>query len=794
MAFLVNPENADWQEQLDAIWKFNQERWGGRYNPIIPTDGASIKEGWWRFLRETDPDYVFSTVSLSKDLVKEIEARICPIEVELPRQNQDPAVKPYIMTFNDGVPILPTDSNLRKLSSNFLFDPVLALINGNEYASDKTIFRFILHSFGAYPNVVYMNNALEKVERQISLKANDKDGLVASLKALSQPSANLVFPIQFSMLGQPRWYVEFDDKHSYEDCLVIIGDTFEEHLFTWNRPYYSRDTKPNRINHIWIPTALAKDQEIAQALGLWLRRVASNIHFCTFSLSSSELDEIGNQITEDTPESFQSLYKDITVLDQFPFPRYPERRSFYLSLPQEIDYYRAYNVSDGFEVKTPSQTESLPQRGHWIAEVYTEADRSRLYSYTLPAQSRQSWWQFPRKNYLARNIFKTNSQLGTKVRVNLSGIPCVQLPARSPILKVDLPSDFDLVRHAIEGDYYGDGREHYRASPSNIGRYLTGFLQMFGSLDSAYQVLASRYWRRVFDVLSKRDLTQDEMTLEMVRNSLTKRVTKSGSISKLKAEIDDFAEFVIRLAKQTHFEGRTLVYDDLRTEAEKELKEFNETEGQAWEFEEKALQRDISEMLQLGILLMGLSQRCPRCWSANWYQVNEVKQDLQCEGCRFSFSLRADPKWSYRLSSLVRQGIAFHGLVPVVLALGQILRRADSSFFFSPSLNFDKVRSYDPPDYERLGDLDVACISDGKLIIGEIKLSQGLFDLEQMMKLADIAETISADVLLFSSLDAKPANKLLQNIEKVKEKLKHTKVEVEWYQLEEHIFEPEPVR
>lgn len=63
-----------------------------------------------------------------------------------------------------------------------------------------------------------------------------------------------------------------------------------------------------------------------------------------------------------------------------------------------------------------------------------------------------------------------------------------------------------------------------------------------------------------------------------------------------------------------------------------------------------------------------------------------------------------------------------------------------------------------------------------------------------MLKLADIAIEVSADILLFSSLDKEPTKKTLGFIDKVKEKVKNEKIQVEWYQLEEHIFDPEPIR
>ena len=142
------------------------------------------------------------------------------------------------------------------------------------------------------------------------------------------------------------------------------------------------------------------------------------------------------------------------------------------------------------------------------------------------------------------------------------------------------------------------------------------------------------------------------------------------------------------------------------------------------------------------------------------------------------------------LLSLVRQGIFTHGLVPVVLVLGQLLEDARSSFFFVPSMDLYKQISVEPIDYEKLTDSDIVCIKDGNLVIGEIKQSQDRFTEKQMMDLAKIAESIEADVLLFSSLDKIPNKHTTGMIDKVKEKLKDTKVQVGWYQLDERIFEP----
>ena len=53
-AFLVNPQKEDWPNQLDAICEYNVDKWCGRFNPVVPTDGSEVTPDWWRFLKKLD--------------------------------------------------------------------------------------------------------------------------------------------------------------------------------------------------------------------------------------------------------------------------------------------------------------------------------------------------------------------------------------------------------------------------------------------------------------------------------------------------------------------------------------------------------------------------------------------------------------------------------------------------------------------------------------------------------------------------------------------------------------------
>jgi transcriptional regulator with XRE-family HTH domain len=98
--------------------------------------------------------------------------------------------------------------------------------------------------------------------------------------------------------------------------------------------------------------------------------------------------------------------------------------------------------------------------------------------------------------------------------------------------------------------------------------------------------------------------------------------------------------------------------------------------------------------------------------------------------------------------------------------------------------------SKEPRTYELIGDLDIACIKDGQLIIGEIKQDQSRFELSQSLKLAEVAEAIGADILLFSSLEKEQRRETIEMINKVRERLNGSKVDAGWYQLGEEVFRP----
>ena len=95
IAFLVNPESTS-LDGVDQIIDYNRSLWGGRFNPIILTDGHTIDDKWWQFLRDIDPDVIKPLVHLDSKLIEKIENFLSPLEIEQFREDQQSTLRTRI--------------------------------------------------------------------------------------------------------------------------------------------------------------------------------------------------------------------------------------------------------------------------------------------------------------------------------------------------------------------------------------------------------------------------------------------------------------------------------------------------------------------------------------------------------------------------------------------------------------------------------------------------------------------------------------------------------------------------
>jgi len=294
----------------------------------------------------------------------------------------------------------------------------------------------------------------------------------------------------------------------------------------------------------------------------------------------------------------------------------------------------------------------------------------------------------------------------------------------------------------------------------------------------------------VFETMSGRNMSRQASLLAKVRDKIRKRISQHKTKEDVFRDIEGLAEYVVQISKETAYQGHELRFADLLRMKIAEHDAFKFHYEVDYAFDETAFRRSLSKLLELAVFQMGVSQNCPRCGNDNWFAIDQARQASACSGCSYEYSLVAEPDISYRLSSLARTGISANGLIPVVLVLGQMLKDARSSFFFTPSLDLFEVSGTDGTKYNKVIDADIVCIKDGEFIIGAVKERQSLFTFRQMQALAAVAKAVEADVLLFSSLDAHVNAATRTKIEKIQNQLRGSRTQVGWYELDADIFHP----
>lgn len=776
---------------IDTVMAYNRDRWGGRYNPIVFTDGQTLTDAWWALLEAVDPDVVKSFVTLSDDLVGLIERRVSPylIQPPDPREEED-----RLLMLDEGLSVLPTPRNVRR-ASWAIAESSLVLFETDWQRTDALIRRFTLSNFGGYsPPIQAVSRALADIRTQ-SYSITDAASLVVPLTELSTFRA-FTYPIQLCSI--PTDALPEADHDRFSDTFhVVIGDSPADLVYFWNRPLSTPQWRRSYLNQVWLPLDVATNGQLTAALSSWLQRSADpggsyrgSIRFVSLSLTQERLQEVAEPLT-----SHLCVPRTMEALGEIQAPRYGR------GLPgppaqNKMDLYRATGSEERLTLLEPDVLlQGVGQGEHWMADLYIEFRPERHPTIS----GRPLWWQLPRVNDVTWRMFRRPS------RMLRSRYPSVLMKRGESRLDITLPDDlsiFAMLAALPKGSYYTrDARSgkvppgrtpYYQARRSEKGRYLSGLFDLFDGLLPATSALERRYWRRMFDLLSGRDAHPDATRLEEVRNALRKRL----GANRAKFYEDDrsmtwLSSYVLRLARSLPASSRDLEFATFEDQAQKEVDDFNVTRATApepWAYSREDLLRALAGLTERGVLLMGVRARCPSCGYRAWHHIDDAKQTLHCGGCNAAFPMPPEQRWNYRLNSLVRAAYADHGLLPVVLVLGQLFMDATSGFLFAPCLDLFEKGSRRP-----VGDLDIAAILDGQFVIGEVKQSRDLFDEATFVKMESIARRLLPDVLLFASMEREPSRLISEQVERLSASLRPLNVDVRWYRLHEYKFEPSPI-
>jgi len=775
-------------DQIDETIKYNLHKWGGRYNLILPVKDNKVSDAQWKFLKRYDPDFVNSYIPVTKKFAIDLDTKITPLRVsDETGKNFSPHVD------SEPISILPTSQNIIQVGNAFGSNVYLVLFDIEE-CQDEMIKKFILRNFGTLDLREMSNKILERYPNKLVFKITDKQSFISAMMSFNDFKP-YVFPIQLCSIGD---FVDEDRKIDNENNFYIfVGDSPMDLVDSWNNPVYLQSWTRTRLRQIWMPISMAEDSELSESLKTFIKGRSDpygngqkRAIFSSRTLSESRLNAVATTLTEGA-----WLFKETKVKNDEFYPDYSDYFSFD-RIKTEMVHFRGTGKEEKIIVPPPDIQEGVMGGEHWMNDLYVQVPERKV----IPVNF-ETWLQLPRNNSIAHTVVTGIA------RMTKDGVPSVltsrsnQFHPTSQDFTVKFPKTWEtfasMIMNTEKPVFTSDARgkyikpyKHY-LEVSEAGKHIHGFIEVFGSLEGAYQILEERHWRVLFDLMANVAEDKEEKRLDVIKVRLRNRI--SGMISDPASLTNgQFIEWLsLELQKTAKMyiaaNPKAISYSGLEKIAKSELSDYNtRNPSNKFRYSKKNTVDALSRLTDSGAVLIGYELQCPSCLNRDWRALNEVSQIIECRGCGYEFPFAPETEIKYKLNSILENGVRIRGIVPVVLALGSLSRDAKHYFDFLPPVDIFKKKKH-------LTDLDICCVIDGKFIIGEVKVKHGLFKPSDFQKLTAIAKEIHPDKVVFSSLDKTIPQRRKDDVARVKSDLLPYGIEVEWLHLDPWIFESSPV-
>jgi len=795
IAFFINPLNCP-IKLFDTIIEFNTNCWGGRYNPIIPIVDGNISEDYWKLLKFSDPDIIYTFVEPDLSLIKRIHKEISPMYFKRHReykisQNDEPI---YRIAIDDQIRI----DSLYKVINESLTDPIFSptLFSYYNQNEDKD-FPLIKRNFGA------INESIDPHGIPSEVKTLKLDGNYTFTQVLEKMSSirNIITPMQLSEI-KSQYY---EPKHFYGNNFfaLIIGEGIWDFLYFWNRNMILPSFRRKMISQLCLPLWAIESEEQRIAVRDFVSRT-----FCpngnsgvTVLLVSSEVNEsiltdIGNSLLKGS-----QLYREVKIIKPNTFTSFQIgaiNNNLSISKHFQLIDSRSTleNVSPPFLDNAFISNSFVSKK--WMLDFQIEY-RPEKFSYTNISY----YWNLPKKLNISR--YFVNSFPG---RITNGGWLSFETDSNKKIIELNIPSDFSVIRSYLIGydtPYYTDDvrkdflkkKENEKIkreiSLSDKGNYTRGVIKKFPSLWHSGEFIKDRFWRRVLESLCHVTPETKEKLLEPIVNKINK-VDSNNWIElsqKNKEKQKWLADFILTTAKNLHSKEAKISFKDLLERLIEERKEFKKCHQNPEQFDisEETNKGDLIDSLNIlvskGIFEQGIEITCNYCGSTFWYGLEELKRKVLCHGCQSVLRVEVESSWIYKLNDLIRNAISFHGVFPIVWALGKLLFITPLSFIYLPGVCLYEEYNSPSPYVE----IDIACIENGKFAIGEIKTSAEGFKELDLKKFINICKDIKPDEAIIGAFYDKK-NKIPKLAKKLQKELVPYGIEVKSLTPEEYVFDP----
>jgi hypothetical protein len=737
LAVLVDVQDPHWSDTGRRVIEVFSKIWGGSYNLIVPTDGISIHPYFWDLLEAFDPDYVTRYYKTGLDLKLSMPDRYDKLLIHNltqlhgpgPHSSEQQAEMDRIICGEtmESLPIDPLlEKSLQERLAPFHFeDQILHLAtisNSSQPSYPLTALRTVLPHAARRPTTitlvdVRMNGVLQLAADSMFGAAtaehlNDIEETGASVTKLSftKSEASDLFKLLMQTESRPRLdevvratggmtsqvsdilstcpfalsmtglsqYRSLTERTWETPLIVVVGKTFEDFCL-----FFCLSRIRSHV-HWLLPEWLDAFDAIKNATGSdepsdELRITASHATSFASAILRGLVSSPQRRVAVlSVSHALQDLQQFISRLDRAPFIRplnssqtITGRADFPDSIKKLVAEPQVVFNTDNYAVVTTQQVEEGQVAGFFPTPKPKGFTTIVPYEHRWVTELRVEDHLYPRHPSLGIWLVRHSGLSPQEARSGSRGI-CYSCPNVAyfggdvdTILvrpQIHVPAGIQVFEHLAESA----GK---KCNLSDKGFYSRDTVEKLGGLARAATIFRDS---KRFAVLAEylRD-SKDQAAAGMFLASDRRRYLKHASITSLLG-----------------------------------------TTGEAIAFVDDCIARHIFHR--------GLILKCDFCRNADWFSVGDIDDGFACKRCRREQPIlsrhamqQPEPVWFYQLDEIAYQGLRNDMQVPL-LAL-DFLRRKSKSFLYSDELELWESGS------KPLMEIDICCICDGVLMIGEAK-------------------------------------------------------------------------
>jgi hypothetical protein len=781
----VLEDGVDAHGWLDAIFAECFGRDGGRQSLVVPLVNGAISKPFQAWLRLLDPDFVLLLTYDNASLVPGLIALLADTTLlERKRDRATPEQHPRVdlerlsgLTSLSWLPFLKTVSGLHSAAPSHILDRYPAwnddgLIKDNFGTLFGSVNPFPLHQqIGVRGMMLTPENPPDNRWHFCPLEGDEVYDSYTVLESLGNRGGIATLGLLSNLHGQPH-----RPEHRWTDgfCLVV-GDTLEDRIASWNAGLLFDDARIQRYKTLRIPAeavvSIEKVDKIGAFLktGNWLgsRNGPARVFVRSRSLDAATLEGFVKRLQESSHSIV--TFDPITSIDDC-CP--PDAERVWRALPSMTDGTPTVETA----IAGPKVAVSVPQplqlaycaglhpiftQGAW----YIDLSVDRLHDIGRFSNVREAW-ALPKRRQLVRYFSGENG-----ARIRAGGGLAVPVNIETRTVEIKQPDDSNVFQSLITENSrfdYGDLRDlHAKAAlyrftkPSDKGSYLQGLIGMFGSLSDIEHTMETHFWRTQFGKMAAPAQSQHD---EVIRDIQQRMHAADGRlVIEDDAGWQKLAQRIVQKASRLRVPRLRTRYSDLLNDWTEELTaaiekdpNLKQRQDEILGEREDDLKRSLSFFFERGVMYRGHEWSCRECRHRNWVGVEALNDVMSCDVCGREHQLPIDVALDFRMNEFFATCLREHDTISVAWAISALRQQAKHSFMFAPQTAL--YRDYPENQAQRIDrEVDILCIMDGRLVIGEVKARSELITKSDIADLAAVAQELGSDLAVLAAVKGQPA-------------------------------------